>query len=553
MAKASSKSKSKSKSQVNPKSKSTATDRHAKMLAVALGKGQMPPLTFEMDQYLDECPNEIFAAFDGVVRHMPPAGKDGSLAVGYLFLLQGLLERLRLRSERGYADATDLIAKFQAEVAARVLAGRVDGDILAYISGALEQAKVPASPDLIAASAELGLDDDEDEDQDQDEDMLPADVEAMLDEMLEACGGDPFMLVSLFTQAAYTLPEEVKSTAAICLAQAARPGARAAAVLFLLDASAAVRRAGAIALSEVAASLSPTDLRRLITIRNWRPESERADLDAVIHQARTAGIACAPWDKGTTDTLRASAIDGSAAQAFLLVSPAGRKKRMSSIMTKHGIDEAWSGEPETPSHIELAIGMSGFDAPTCDVSRPYLDRMVSHHLALTIAKGGAPSPGLLQVAETVGGVDWQPALIDFREALAGLIADLPGNFLDPDEVEIALADSDTLIDLDSIEESWFEDDADVARVVAGMADRDEEAQVASLLRGILDQRRHKWAELFVRIALWMREAPDGEYPDWADLVVVARAVWEGRDLAEIGLMRSIAERTLDVLADQQNI
>jgi len=553
MAKASSKSKSKSKSQVNPKSKSTATDRHAKMLAVALGKGQMPPLTFEMDQYLDECPNEIFAAFDGVVRHMPPAGKDGSLAVGYLFLLQGLLERLRLRSERGYADATDLIAKFQAEVAARVLAGRVDGDILAYISGALEQAKVPASPDLIAASAELGLDDDEDEDQDQDEDMLPADVEAMLDEMLEACGGDPFMLVSLFTQAAYTLPEEVKSTAAICLAQAARPGARAAAVLFLLDASAAVRRAGAIALSEVAASLSPTDLRRLITIRNWRPESERADLDAVIHQARTAGIACAPWDKGTTDTLRASAIDGSAAQAFLLVSPAGRKKRMSSIMTKHGIDEAWSGEPETPSHIELAIGMSGFDAPTCDVSRPYLDRMVSHHLALTIAKGGAPSPGLLQVAETVGGVDWQPALIDFREALAGLIADLPGNFLDPDEVEIALADSDTLIDLDSIEESWFEDDADVARVVAGMADRDEEAQVASLLRGILDQRRHKWAELFVRIALWMREAPDGEYPDWADLAVVARAVWEGRDLAEIGLMRSIAERTLDVLADQQNI
>jgi hypothetical protein len=537
MAKASSKS----------KSKSSAIDRHAKMLAVALGKGQLPPLTLEIDIFLDECPKEIFAAFEGVVRHMPPGGKNEPLAVGYLFLLQGLLERLRFRSERGYDDAIELIAKFQSEVAGQALAGRIDGDVLAYVSGALAQAKIPASPDLIAVSAELGLGDEDD-----DEDMLPADVEASLEAMLDECGDDPFVLVGAFAQAAHTLPEEAKTAVAVSFAGAERAEARAAAVLFLLDASAVVRRETAAALSEVAASLAPADLRRLIAMRNWRPEGERAELDGIIHKARAAGIACAPWEKGAADRLRASPVDGSMAQAFLLTSPAGRsRKRMSSILTKHGIADAWCGEPETQRQIAAAIDASGGDVPMLEVSRGYLDRMVSHHLALTIAKGETPPIGLLRIAEIIGGAEWQPSLLDFREELAALIADLPAGRLTPEEVDTALADSDTLFDLDGIEQSWFEDDAEVAEIVDDALDRDDETLVRLLLQGVLDQRRNKWAELFVQIAFWMREA-DAEYPSWADLTVVARALWEGRDLAEIGLMRTIAEQTIDVMADEQN-
>jgi hypothetical protein len=36
---------------------------------------------------------------------MPPAGRDEPLAVGYLFLLQRLLEHLRYRTDQAYADA----------------------------------------------------------------------------------------------------------------------------------------------------------------------------------------------------------------------------------------------------------------------------------------------------------------------------------------------------------------------------------------------------------------------------------------------------------------
>ena len=65
------------------------------------------------------CPAEIFVAFEGVARHRPPGGNDETLALGYLCLLQQLLERLRYRTDRGYADAARLIADFQADVAAR--------------------------------------------------------------------------------------------------------------------------------------------------------------------------------------------------------------------------------------------------------------------------------------------------------------------------------------------------------------------------------------------------------------------------------------------------
>jgi hypothetical protein len=45
-------------------------------------------LTPDLDLYLESSPREIFVAFEGIARHMPPRGKDETLALGYLFLLQ---------------------------------------------------------------------------------------------------------------------------------------------------------------------------------------------------------------------------------------------------------------------------------------------------------------------------------------------------------------------------------------------------------------------------------------------------------------------------------
>jgi hypothetical protein len=42
-----------------------------------------------------------------------------------------------------------------------------------------------------------------------------------------------------------------------------------------------------------------------------------------------------------------------------------------------------------------------------------------------VERGAPPPLGLLQVAETLGGVDWQPARMEFGETLARLIAEIP--------------------------------------------------------------------------------------------------------------------------------
>ena len=61
--------------------------------------------------------------------------------------------------------------------------------------------------------------------------------------------------------------------------------------------------------------------------------------------------------------------------------------------------------------------------------------------------------------------------------------------------------------------------------------------------------RDKWADLLLRTALWMREAPLELDLCWRELAIVAKALADGRDMGEIGLMRDIAQRTLAILAN----
>jgi hypothetical protein len=521
--------------------KSSPTDQYASRIARTIAKGRPPPFGDDLDRYCESSPREIFAALAGAARHMPPAGKDGTLATGYLFLLARLLEHLRYRSERGYADAATLIADFQADIVARVEAGALDGRLLAFVGGALHQAQIPASPEFTAASARVGIDHDEDG-------PVAADIRAALAAVVEGCDGDPFAAAASLMETGHAMPAEVRSALVGALALAGNPQARSVAVLFLLDSDPAVRNAVSKALAQVAGALMPVDVRRLIAIRNWRPESERNEVDAIIRKARESGIACAQWEAGSIDTLLATSIDGAATQGFLLLSPAGRKKkRISSVLTKGGIADAWSGEPESLRSIEASLAGAGLDAPMLVVSRSYLDRIVAHHVALCTENGRAPPFGLLQVAETIGGADWQPLRMDFREALAGLLAEIPSAMREGVAVASLLRTSDELPGLEVVAQCWFEDDPHVAKAVARASGRDHARLVSYLLQSVVARHRDKWADVVLRTALWMREAPANTDACWRELALVANALADGRDPSEIGLMRAIALRTVAAL------
>lgn len=70
------------------RSKFAGVDEHARTIAKAIANGQLPQPTPEIEQFLEQRPVDLLAAADGVCRHIPPAGDDETLGIGYLFLLQ---------------------------------------------------------------------------------------------------------------------------------------------------------------------------------------------------------------------------------------------------------------------------------------------------------------------------------------------------------------------------------------------------------------------------------------------------------------------------------
>jgi hypothetical protein len=178
---------------------------------------------------------------------------------------------------------------------------------------------------------------------------------------------------------------------------------------------------------------------------------------------------------------------------------------------------------------------------------------LAHELALSIEKREAPPFGLLQVAETIGGADWQPARMAFGETLAGLIAEVPKAMCEPAALASVLRKSSKLAELATVAQSWFEDDPQVAQAVERARGRDRTKLATYLLQSVIGRRRDRWADVVLRTALWMREAPEAADLCWRELAIVAKALADGRDVTEIGLMRGIALRTIAVLRDAGRI
>jgi hypothetical protein len=100
-----------------------------------------------------------------------------------------------------------------------------------------------------------------------------------------------------------------------------------------------------------------------------------------------------------------------------------------------------------------------------------------------------------------------------------------------------------------VAQSWFEDDPQVARAVERARGGDRAKLATYLLQSVIARHRDRWADIVLRTALWMREVPLEADLCWRKLAIVAKALVDGHDVTEIGLMRDIALRTIAVLRD----
>ena len=120
---------------------------------------------------------------------------------------------------------------------------------------------------------------------------------------------------------------------------------------------------------------------------------------------------------------------------------------------------------------------------------------------------------------------------------------------EPATLTSVLRRSNELAELEAVAQSWFEDEPQVTEAVERARGRDRAKLATFLLQSVIARHRDRWAEIVLRTALWMHEAPEAADLCWRELAIVAKALADGRDMTEIGLMRDIALRTIAVLGD----
>ena len=141
-------------------------------------------------------------SLDGFVEQVASSGAGDAIALGYLYLIRGQLERVRFRSERGYEDSARLIEEFQRAVADLAVTGRVDAQALSMVTSVLHMAGIEASAELRAGVTQFT------------ENVLPLaappDFTDAMADMVAECEGDPFQLAGALAEAGHAIPAEAR-------------------------------------------------------------------------------------------------------------------------------------------------------------------------------------------------------------------------------------------------------------------------------------------------------------------------------------------------------
>jgi len=510
-------------------------------LARSIGRGTPPELTPDDQAWMLGTPNALWPIVDGYIAACKTRRRDTDLLHAHSFLLTLQLETIRLRLERGWDWATHLVEAYQQRIIKLGQDQTIALEDWFELAAALGRAKVPVTAAFQQALADAGTP------PEASEETHLASMRLLIGQMAEMVER-PFEVIDAFSELTAVLPVAVRTFMAHELALSPHPVLRDAVPLMLLDGDAEVRRTAALALEQIAdpETLSPDSLRRIIAVRNWVPETDRAAIDRVIRKARGKGVDCAQWPPAGDLTVLISAIDGSGNQTVIASAKTGRKALLAGILLRHGagVDDAWC-DRETPARdIAATLRSARQDTGAIEVDRRYLDMVVQNTIAAGLAAGHVPGPAVLDVAEALRGVDWQDRRLDIAAEAQRLFGELEVGQKSTRAIEASLLRSGAWDD--DIAETWCEEGADVRAAIADGPDEDDAAAARQVLDVILPGVRMKWAEHFLLLALWARAAKaPAQRTRWADYAILAQALCGDRPLSEIPVMQAIAERSVE--------
>ena len=495
---------------------------------------------------LERAPQSLWPILDGMIEACTAEAPDDTIVEAWRFLLESQLTLIRYRIDRGWDWATRMSDDYQRKLEEIGHEGRLAPEYVAMMIAALGEAGIAVRPETrevlaaIAGQSAQGS---------KPAGELQSLLRGLMDQ-LAAAASTPFQVADGLGDATRVMPTELRCFMAHEFALSEHALLRDTVPLMLLAEEQEVRRAAAAALEQIAepGTLSPESLRRMIAIRNWVPEADRAPIDRAIRKARMKGVKCALWPTAMDLVVTASVIDGSGAQSILLTSRTGRKGILGGVLIRlgKGIVDSWCQVDTPRREIRETLAALSETGSACEVDPGYFGGAIQNSIAAGVAAGEPPGPALLQVAELAGGADWRDRRLDVPAEAERLFEALPPAERSPSAIEASLNRSGHWLNQD-FAASWFLDDAESRAIVTRTSRRDRKSPADRLLTEILPKRRVEWAERCLLMALRARAAKDASDKALTnDFVILTHALAGDRPLRDIPLMVAIAETTVTV-------
>src|SRR5713226_2609043 len=458
-------------------------------------------------QAVDTLADYSNAAFELLELALDEAAKeraDQALVDSFSFLFGQALERLRLDIEAGYETASDIAERVCKRLVTASQPGASDPSTILFLVQSFGAAKLDLGEELSGAVEHLieevgavnaGANG-------------PVDLFGFVADLVKQVNGDAFALFSCMEESSVGVPDKNRAAMATALLFSGEVTAVEASIGWLLDPASSVRQVTASALEDAArkGKVTPTMLRRMITMRNWLPEDSRPALDAAIATARRKGVPPAQWDDVEVRQLITTGIDGSGAIGVLAHCRNKRKNVLGSLVLKHGVGvrDAWAQEGLTQKELDHAF----VDAAVVDqftIAPDFLPTAVGHFLALGHQTGAMPPFGLVRFLEAVGVSSVQPRLISPASLLETIEE---GRAIGADAFEHLLADGFELAADYVFIDSWFEagDEVDAVLMRNRQARNKREALI---IEKVLEPRREWWTQVTAWAAYILYRAGNG--------------------------------------------
>src|SRR3954447_13289058 len=401
----------------------TALARMGKLVIADVAAGR-PGLNSEaVSRALEARPEAALDVLDLLLAEAGKKRRNERLVTAYSYMLGQALEYARYAIEGGFEHAAELVEAVRQRLLAAGRQGQAEPALLLMVLREFASAKLDPGPELRALMEKqmeaMALDAPVPE---PGAEGIPG-LDNHFEELAREVGGDPFALHAHVQEMGSAFPDDQRAAFGAWLLQAREETAREAALGWLLDASASVRNSTSSEIEHAAArgGVSGTMLRRLIAVRNWLPEVDRASVDRAVQACRRKGVEIGSWPQPQVREVLTSVIDGSGAQSVFVLAREGRRQAIGCLLLKHGIGirAAWARHGPTRREAGRVPGqLQAIDLlPT---SLDYVRIAAAHALATNLASGVMPPFAMLDVMETMGLQGLQPEALT-AEAMLGLL------------------------------------------------------------------------------------------------------------------------------------